>query len=176
MGFLPESRTVGITIVENYSALPNAVDVVNKTYFVKSSQGTKWLPFSWGGTYYGSGIYYSDGTKWSTLETPYFSTQADTNSGLITDQFVSPATLNNYSGWNAGKVGLNFVDEEVPYGIIDSVNNIFTTQFMPKTGSLQVFLNGIRLKNTNDFTYTGDVITMINIPYLNDKLIINYRY
>ena len=31
---------------------------------VENSQGTKWLPFTFGGTYYAEGTYYFDGTIW----------------------------------------------------------------------------------------------------------------
>ena len=33
--------------------------------FVLNSQGTKWLPSSLGGTFYGSGWYYDTGSQWS---------------------------------------------------------------------------------------------------------------
>ena len=71
---------------------------------------------------------------------------------------------------------LNFVDEETPYGIVNGLNSIFTARFSVQAGTLQVFLNGLRLKNTEDFTYTGKVITMIQIPEQYDNLLINYRY
>lgn len=165
-----------VLIVENYPSLPLASDFINKMYFVKNSQGTRWLPGSLGGTYYSSGIYYSNGITWSTVDTPYFSTQTNVDNGLITDQFISPATLNNYSGWTAAKVGLNFIDEETPIGIINGTNNIFSTQFTVKSGTLKVFLNGMRLKNIEDFTYINNTITMVNIPYIGDKLLTDYRY
>ena len=86
----------GITgVVANYSALPSVAAAADLFYFVENSQGTYWLPGKLGGTYYPAGIYYSNGVTWFYAESPYQASQADVNAGLITDQFVSPATLAN---------------------------------------------------------------------------------
>lgn len=88
--------------VDNYAALPAAATVPEKYYFVLNAQGTSWLPGSLGGTYYPNGTYYSDpfsGT-WITGVSPYQATQPDVDAGIITDQFVSPATLENTAKWN----------------------------------------------------------------------------
>ena len=63
-----------ITTVANYSALPSATTVSGKFYWCEASQGTKWLPFSVGGTYYPLGMYYSNGVTWEYTETPYQAT------------------------------------------------------------------------------------------------------
>lgn len=99
-----------ITAVANYAALPAASTVTGKYYFCISSQGTAWLPGSLGGTYYPAGTYYSDGNIWIYGTSPADASQTDVNNGVITDRFVSPSTLNNYSGWNKTKVGLGNVD------------------------------------------------------------------
>jgi hypothetical protein len=92
-----------ITIVANYSALPAVGTVTGKFYWASASQGTKWLPGALGGTFYDSGVYYSNGVTWEFMDVPYQATQAAVNTGVITDQFVTPATLSNYTGLT-GKV------------------------------------------------------------------------
>ena len=87
-----------ITVVANYSALPNPTTVLGEFYWVSNSQGTSWLPGSLGGTYYNSGMYYSNGTSWEFLNVPYQSTQLETDTGTNNDKFVTPSTLSN-SSW-----------------------------------------------------------------------------
>lgn len=88
-----------ITVVANYSALPNPTTVAGKFYWCSASQGTPWLPFSLGGTYYNSGLYYSNGTAWEFHKTPSQASQSQVNVGTNTTMFVTPATLNGYSRW-----------------------------------------------------------------------------
>ena len=77
----------------NYSALPNPTLNSGVYYWVENSQGTYWLPGFIGGTYYGKGLYYSNGTTWETAETPINATQAEVNLGLNDNKFVTPKTL-----------------------------------------------------------------------------------
>lgn len=85
--------------VANYSALPSAASHDGETWICLSSQGTKWLPGSLGGTYYPEGRYYSTGSTWLHDPTPYQASQSDVNAGIIDDQFVSPNTFVNASKW-----------------------------------------------------------------------------
>lgn len=91
---------LNITIVANYSALPNPTTVTGKYYWVSNSQGTRWLPGSLGGTYYNSGLYFSNGATWEFMEVAYQATQSEVNSGLIYDKFVTPLTFANADKWN----------------------------------------------------------------------------
>lgn len=84
-----------ITVVANYSALPAANTVSGQFYWCSASQGTAWLPGSLGGTYYNSGLYYSNGTSWEFLNVPYNATQAEVDTGTNNDKFVTPSTLTN---------------------------------------------------------------------------------
>lgn len=89
-----------IVVVENYSALPDPTLHTGEFYWVENTQGTKWLPFSLGGTFYNSGLYYSNGVAWTFLEVPYQATQLEVNTGTNNDKFVTPLTLNNYNKWD----------------------------------------------------------------------------
>jgi len=84
-----------ITVVANYSALPDPTTVSGQFYWAEASQGTSWLPGSLGGTYYNSGMYYSNGVSWTFMNVPYQATQAEVNTGTNTDKFVTPETLKN---------------------------------------------------------------------------------
>ena len=84
-----------ITVVANYSALPDPTTVSGKFYWCSSSQGTSWLPGSIGGTYYNSGMYYSNGTTWEYINVPYQAIQDEVNTGTNTDKFLTPKTFND---------------------------------------------------------------------------------
>jgi hypothetical protein len=86
--------------VANYSALPPAGTAPGQTYIVLASQGTKWVGGLFGGTYYGKGYYYDNGTSYTYSEVPYQASQATVNSGTNTDEFVTSATLKNSTQWN----------------------------------------------------------------------------
>jgi hypothetical protein len=87
-----------ITVVANYSALPDPTTVSGQFYWAEASQGTSWLPGAFGGTYYNSGMYYSNGVSWTFMNVPYQATQAEVNTGTNNDKFVTPSTLSN-SNW-----------------------------------------------------------------------------
>lgn len=64
---------------------------------------------------------------------------------------------------------------ETPSGTIDGSNATFTSQFDFIISSLQVFLNGIRLKQTNDYTTSGTNTILLNTsPTTGELLLINY--
>ena len=92
------ANTPTIIVVANYSALPDVTTVSGKFYWCSASQGTSWLPGSLGGTYYNSGMYYSNGTTWEFLNVPYNATLSEANTGTNNDKFVTPSTLSN-SNW-----------------------------------------------------------------------------
>ena len=104
--FVPYIKGRDITVVANYSALPDPTTVADKFYWCENSQGTAWLPGSLGGTYYPRGLYYSNGTTWEYMETPIQATQDEVDAGIIDDRFVSPNTLYNADQWNSVKVKL----------------------------------------------------------------------
>lgn len=69
----------------------------------------------------------------------------------------------------------NEIIAEIPSGVIDGDNDLFTLDNEPING-ISLFLNGQRLTNINDYTLSGIIITMINIPYMGDSLTVDYKY
>ena len=107
-----------ITTVANYSALLaiGASNVPNTFYWCSSAQGTSWLPGGLGGTYYNSGLYYSNGTTWEYMNSPYQATQIEVDAGIVADKFVTPSTFYNSSKW------LTKQDTLVSSGNIKTIN------------------------------------------------------
>jgi hypothetical protein len=80
------------TVVANFAALPDPTTVGGKFYWAEASQGTKFIGALWGGTYYPAGLYYSNSVAWLYMDTPAQATQVQVDAGIVTNQFVSPAT------------------------------------------------------------------------------------
>jgi hypothetical protein len=137
-----------ITTVANYSALPSASSVSGKFYWCEASQGTKWLPFSVGGTYYPLGMYYSNGTTWEYTETPYQATLSEVNTGTNTDKFVSPYTFTNADKWNDYLL-VNGTAESSKKEIIEVIN---------KTGSTLTKGTIIYIKSTSSSANYPEVL------------------
>ncbi len=89
-----------INVVNTYNDLPDADLHSGEFYWVTNSVGTQWLPGSLGGTYYKKGLYYSTGLTWETAPVPYQATQAEVNSAIVQDKFVTPSTLSNSTQWD----------------------------------------------------------------------------
>lgn len=71
----------------------------------------------------------------------------------------------------------NFVDGEVPTGTIDGVNVTFTLAGLPVSGSVHLYLNGLRQRPTTDFSVAGNVITYTAgaKPSTGDNHVADYR-
>jgi hypothetical protein len=121
-----------ITVVSSYSTLPSATSNSGNFYWVSNSQGTKWLPATLGGTYYPNGMYYSNGTSWEYVITPYQATLSEVDTGTNTDKFVTPSTFTNASKWT------NYLDKATydidNDGIVDSAKKEIV-QFINKSGA-----------------------------------------
>ncbi len=92
--------SLNITVVPNYSALPDPTTVAGKFYFAENSEGIWWLPGSVGGNFHNAGLYYSNGVIWKDGELPFQATLAEVNAGTVTDKFVTPSTFENANKWN----------------------------------------------------------------------------
>lgn len=70
-----------------------------------------------------------------------------------------------------------FVDGEVPTGAMNESNKDFVLANTPSPAtSLRVFLNGQRLKLTDDYTLSTATITLNTAPMSGELLICDYRY
>lgn len=71
-----------------------------------------------------------------------------------------------------------FKKRETPSGAVNGSNTSFVLSNTPFTGSEEVFLNGL-LQDAgagNDYTISGDTITMLSAPLTGDKLRVNYIF
>jgi len=98
---------------------------------------------------------------------------------------TSPATLAQVRQGPPGVAGgggsgmVRFSDHELPVGVIDGLNHIFTTALTPNPPvSLHVWRNGILLRSSVDYTASGNVITFLSccVPQAGDLLEVSYRY
>jgi hypothetical protein len=70
------------------------------------------------------------------------------------------------------------VDDEVPSSAKDGTNQVYQLAYTPATGSVHVYLNGLRMHASDDYTITGRVIAFQSgvIPQTGDILFVEYRY
>jgi len=69
------------------------------------------------------------------------------------------------------------VDDEVPEGPIDGANAVFTLAHAPSpVASLNLFLNGMRLRRGTDYTLTAAEITYAVAPAIGDNHYAFYRH
>ena len=89
------------------------------------------------------------------------------------------ATKVNATQWNEDHVitGLPVeVFSEVPAGTINGSNTLFTLAFTPTAGTLALYLNGLRLKLTEDYTLATNTITFVVAPISGDRLLADYLH
>jgi hypothetical protein len=65
---------------------------------------------------------------------------------------------------------------EVPAGLLDGINNVFTLSQTPDTGSLQIFVNGVEWYLGIHFTVEDRTITFALAPKTTDWLRATYTY
>ena len=70
-----------------------------------------------------------------------------------------------------------FVDNEIPAGDIDGLNDEYELNFDPD-GTEEVYLNGMLQVPgaTEDYTISTTTITMLTVPEVGDVLLVNYHY
>jgi hypothetical protein len=83
------------------------------------------------------------------------------------------------NGVNQGPPGpsgaLQMIFGETPSGTIDGVNTNYTSAYPYSPNTIAVFLNGLRLRRTNDYTETGSQsFRFVNSPLPGDSLSIDY--
>lgn len=72
--------------------------------------------------------------------------------------------------------GLISVSNEVPSGVINGANAVFTLAHIPAAGTLQVYLNGLLQTLTTDYSLSGKTITFVRAPASGGSLTANYSY
>jgi len=107
------------------------------------------------------------GTLLSTI------TAGQTLSVTVTDISTSAGTWNTEASVNALTTA-NFIFNEVPSGTINGTNATFTLANTPTSGTVRIYLNGLRQKLTTQYTISGGTITMLNVPGTGDDLIVDY--
>lgn len=70
----------------------------------------------------------------------------------------------------------DIITGEIPTGTINAINTVFTIANTPITGTVRVYLNGIRqlVGGGNDYTISGTTITFIKAPVTNSTLLVDY--
>lgn len=73
--------------------------------------------------------------------------------------------------------GTNYVDGEVPTGLMDGANSNFTLASTPIAGSLHLHRNGVRQKSGLDYNLVGISILFLagSTPQPGDTLLVDYR-
>jgi len=74
-----------------------------------------------------------------------------------------------------GSSGQSIIENEVPTGAVDDVNDEFVLANTPLDGSVKVYLNGLRLKVSTGYAISGVTITMTVAPTTGDILLVDYR-
>lgn len=128
---------------------------------------------------------------------PARATDADGNTELINATLlVTEGTANADSQWTCtndtmsiGTTEIAFVrigsgaaaeinvDSEVPTGTINGSNADFTLAHTPSTGSLHLYLNGVRQTAGGvDYSLSTNTITYVSAPITGDTHLADYRY
>lgn len=90
---------------------------------------------------------------------------------------VWDATNNRWkNGEVSGTSTINFADSETPTGDIDGANTDFVLAHTPATGSLKVYLNGMRMSLAEDYTLATATITFLIAPGSGSIITCDYRY
>lgn len=81
-------------------------------------------------------------------------------------------------GGGLSKIALEskFIDDETPTGLINGVNTDFVLANNPNPAtSLKVYVNGQRLRITEDYTFSNRTITLLTAPPTDSILLVDYR-
>lgn len=89
------------------------------------------------------------------------------------------ATVNSFEREDRGnnivaQRPVDLVTGETPAGTINGLNASFTLAQTPAVGAELVFLNGVHLTRNQDYTLSGDTLTLTLPPVLGDQLRVTY--
>jgi hypothetical protein len=82
-------------------------------------------------------------------------------------------------GGGSGTGGESFTDAEVPAGLVNGSNTVFTLASAPSpAGSLGLYLNGLLMRQGADYQISGNTVTffLASTPQSGDLLVANYRF
>ena len=105
--------------------------------------------------------------------------QLDGAAGSLSDCVRVDGSSGPCGSGGGGIGGGLFSDGEVPSGAVNSSNTIFMLSQAPDPpGSLQLFRNGLLMRNGADYTLNASVVTffVVSTPQTGDLLTANYRF
>ena len=93
-------------------------------------------------------------------------------------QAIRKSSASTLANVNLAAGGGTAVWSETPAGAINGSNTSFTLANTPDSGTLRLYLNGLRLKAGvgQDFTLSGLTITMLYAPETGSNLLADYIY
>lgn len=87
-----------------------------------------------------------------------------------------PAGKFGGGGFSKMAMDLHFVDDETPTGTVNGTNKDFVLAHAPNpTASLKVFVNGQKMKLTDDYTLSGQTISFVTVPPTTSLILCDYR-
>lgn len=79
-------------------------------------------------------------------------------------------------GFSKIHLEMKMIDDETPSGAVNGSNTDFTLVKTPNpTTSLKVFINGMRMRITEDYTLSGKTITFLTAPLTTSIILCDYR-
>lgn len=85
------------------------------------------------------------------------------------------ATSATTAEWQSTGGTITLIDSEVPAGVVNGINQIFTLAQLPASGSLHLYKNGLRQRPTIDYTIVGQTVTFVLAPDVLSNLLADYR-
>lgn len=77
----------------------------------------------------------------------------------------------------AGKNIGDITHKQVPSGTVNGSNTAFTISFAPvSSDSLELYLDGLMLELTTDYSVSGTSITMVTAPAVGQTLYASFQY
>jgi len=102
----------------------------------------------------------------------------DGATGNLSDCLHVDGTTGACGATGGGTGSGTFVDAEFPAGTMNGTNAVFSLMNVPApSSSLEMFRNGLLLKQGNDYTLAGNTITFLSgaVPQAADVLVASYR-
>src|SRR5579862_4386895 len=104
--------------------------------------------------------------------------QIDAASGNLSDCVRVDGSSGPCGDGGGGGLGPAFTDGEVPAGLVNGSNTVFTLAAAPSPlASLTLYRNGLLMRQASDYTISGSTITFFvaSTPQAGDLLLANYR-